>query len=131
MGNALYVEAYRQYPPVILFGACPKSAISNTFDVPAGYHAELRLHDLPDGWCVTFEEQVCVCCCDLEHYPVCNDCGKPITLGWTRNDHQTLCLTSGTYRATVLDEDGEPVRPASREVIIQATIAPGPCPAKA
>lgn len=129
MSNAMQVVAHRQYAPKVLYTPCPTSAISSVFDVPEGYHAQLQLYALPTGWCVTLEEEVCLCCCDLEYYPVCNDCGHDITLGFTQNDHQTLCLSSGKYRATVSDEDGDPVTPAAREVVIKVSIMPGPCPA--
>lgn len=65
----MQVVAYRSYDPIILFGNCPTSPISNWFDVPQGYHAVIQAYDIPNGWCIEFEERVCICCCKIVNYP--------------------------------------------------------------
>lgn len=128
MSNALQVVAARQYPPSVLYNNCPQSPVSNLITVPQGYHAVAQIYQAPDDWCVTIEERVCICCCDFLFFPLCNDCGHEITLGFTEHDHTTLCIPAGEYQMTVSDEDGDPVTPAPREVVIKVSIMPGPCP---
>lgn len=127
MSNAMQVVASRQYAPTVLYTPCPTSPISNVFDIPEGYHALVQLYDAPVGWCITFEEEVCLCCCDLEYYEVLDECQGSIALAI--DGCKALCMSAGKYRATVSDEDGDPVTPAIREVVIKVSIMPGPCPA--
>lgn len=129
MSSALQVVAARQYDPIILYGACPTSPISNWFDIPEGYHAVVKVYDAPAGWCFEFEEGVCICCCDIEWYPVPGACCGAAAIGLTQNKIDgEICLPAGRYRASATDEFGDPVVPGPREAVLKVSIMPGPCP---
>lgn len=129
MGSALQVVAAKQYAPIMLFAGCPTNPMSNVFCVPDGYHAVAKLYELPTGWCLSLEEELCIGC-ELYYVPVNNDCGHQITMGTSANDCKEYCLDAGKYRMTVLDEDGDPVTPGVLEAIIKISIMPGPAPVK-
>ena len=130
MSNALQVVASRQYAPTLLYPRCPTSPISDVFEIPDGYHGTLQGYAIPEDWCITFEEELCLCCCNLEYFPVLDDCLQPLGLyfedcGGSRN----ICLPAGKYRALATDAEDDPVTPSINDVIIKISIMPGPCPA--
>lgn len=116
--------------PRMLYDKCPTSSISNLFEVPCGMHAQIKLYDMPDDWCVRFEEQLCFCCCDILFVPV-TECGVCCPLQFTCDDiGTTLCLPAGSYRALITDEDGDPQIPIRKEIVMKVSFFNGPCPSE-
>lgn len=126
MGSCCQAVSKRE--PKMLYDKCPTSSISNEFEVPCGMHAEIKLYDMPDDWCVRFQEKLCFCCCDILFVPV-TQCGVccPLTLS-CEDIGDTICLPAGTYRALITDDEDDPQIPIRKEIIMKVSLFDGPCP---
>ena len=107
---------------------CPTSAISKVFEIPADMHGVFQIYDLPAGWCVNIEEELCPSGCDLEYYPLLDDCHEEVFLTMDCADDRKICLPCGRYRAIVSDENDDPVTPSEGDIRIRIGLHSGPCP---